>query len=230
MDSLDEKFAQSGQLRLENNFVACTDRTSPRSPWLARAVRFAGLARGHAGDNMRGPGLLSFPDNPFTEHGGERSTTVRGARRMRSLNPPPPPRGAKTQEHYRPRDFLTQLTAISLVHACPDERAYKHAIGGVSTSYAGHVPGAREHYGSSHKGGLPFREPRESRGPRPLGGHYYGAPLRPPPMQHATSSTDYGRQAWLDGRSMPWATHVTGIPQMFDGRAAPYTRRAPVRI
>ena len=74
---------------------------------------------------VRGPGLLSQPFNQFSEcTTEEKSTYDRGRRRMRELEPPNvKPLGVN--ETYRPRDFGTQLTSISLSNAPPVETTYK---------------------------------------------------------------------------------------------------------
>ena len=177
----------------------------------------------------KGPGLVSRPNNPYTEALGRFGTTDRGRRRHFALEPPPP-RGM--HHYYRPRDMLTQLTSISLVHSYPTERTHKHAVGGISPSYAGHVPGARHVYGTSARGGLPFREEANAANARPYSVPQYNGqvPNKVPPARHPTSSSEYGRQAWLDGRPMNAGAAVGTSSSMFDGRGAKFTQRAPVRI
>jgi len=55
-------------------------------------------------------------------------------------------------------------------HDLNDE--FKGHVSGVKVGYSGHVPGARNHFGSSHEGGVPLREytpaPSQRRAPEPL--------------------------------------------------------------
>ena len=41
-------------------------------------------------------------------------------------------------------------------HTRSDAEAFRSAVSGVKSGYAGHTPGAREHFGSSHQGGVPL--------------------------------------------------------------------------
>ena len=80
----------------------------------------------------------------------------------------------------------------------PDPPPHKETSGGIKIGYAGFVPGAAAHHGSSHVGGLPYRD-----------GNKWNRP--PPPEQrvgrlrgqaglNVTSAREPGRQAW----NMDW--------------------------
>lgn len=109
--------------------------------------------------------------------------------------------------------------------------------GGIKPGYAGHVPSGYAILGSSHVGGLPLREPWAGRpysqSPRPMGGAFFGRPLAKARI-HMTSASEYGRQAWLDGREqgggITTSAGNTSARGMFDGRwphGGPNTRRPP---
>lgn len=88
--------------------------------------------------------------------------------------------------------------------------------------YAGHVPNAKYHFGSSHVGDLPHTEPKRfAHRIRPLGGNYFGSPLGKAQL-HQTSAYEIGRQAWLD--------RPLGTPRDCYGRPddAPLSARAAV--
>ena len=76
--------------------------------------------------------------------------------------------------------------------ATNENETYRREVGGIKIGFAGFVPRAKSHYGSSHYGGLPFRE-------GPKRNHFESVPA----PQNRRSSDDIGRHAW----NLAWSGH-----------------------
>jgi len=90
---------------------------------------------------------------------------------------------------------------MSWTSSSPENETYRWQIGGVKAGFSGHVPRSVNHYGSSHYGGLPFRDnARWHQKPAPL-------EARRRTRAHAgvnpTSAAETGRSAW----NVEWANH-----------------------
>jgi hypothetical protein len=91
---------------------------------------------------------------------------------------------ASVPAHLRPIVLGDSATA--------ERETHRRQVGGIKLGYAGFVPRAQAHYGSSHYGGLPFRE-----GPKRNDFESIPAP------QNRRSSDDIGRHAW----NLAWSGH-----------------------
>ena len=89
---------------------------------------------------------------------------------------------------------------MSWDHRAPAEEAHKRMVGGVMSGYAGHLPNACNHYGSTATGDLPFTDRHVWDQPSPM-------ERRRRNQAHSwlnkTSSADIGRQCW----NLEWAGH-----------------------
>lgn len=102
--------------------------------------------------------------------------------------------------------------------ATPPETAHKASIGGIKVGFAGFVPKAQSHYGSSHVGSLPYRDRRkwdrgvmEKEARRRTNAH---------DGLNQTSAREVGRQAW----ALEWVGHG----QVSSCRMCPTTPKALV--
>ena len=82
-------------------------------------------------------------------------------------------RDANSSWHGRPMTINDSATA--------DSETRRNQVGGIKIGYSGFVPRAQMHYGSSHYGGLPYRETVKRNLPAP---------------QNRRSSDECGREAW----------------------------------
>lgn len=91
---------------------------------------------------------------------------------------------------------------ISWGHSAAEEDTRRREVGGIKPGYSGHVPRGREHYGTSHLGGLPCPDvAKRALQKEPV---YPQKRSLPQKGVNHTSATEVGRQAW----TVEWSGHA----------------------
>jgi hypothetical protein len=132
---------------------------------------------------------------------GTHQPHARPARQGSSVRPSTSLPAKRTAAAMISRNTKWHGRPISWGHAAAEEETRRAQIGGIKDGFAGFVPRASAHYGSSHYGGLPFRDSEKWQAKGPL--DCTRRRNQPQPRVNRQSSSEIGRQAW----NVEWSNH-----------------------